>query len=103
MKKVGKYLIIFTCGFIFAIALLLEKEDDSKMSDNEKSIEFKAPLLAKFGALIEREESYKAWISTMTDIKDSNEAKIEKIFNQIKDFPILSDLVKFKEDFPNKY
>lgn len=102
MKKITMCLIIIICGFILVMGMFL-KSDISMMNDNGKYIYFRLPTLVKFSALMEREESYKAWIATMTDIRDSDEAKIEKIFNQIKDFPRPSELEKLKEYFPGKY
>lgn len=102
MKKIIICLIVIICSFILVIGMLL-KNDVSMMNDNGKYIYFKLPALVKFCALMEREESYKAWIATMTDTRDSNEAKIEKIFNQIKDFPRPSELEELKEYFPSKY
>lgn len=102
MKKVTMCLIIIICGFIFIVGMFL-KNSASTMNDSGKYIYIKLPTLVKFCALIEREGSYKAWIATMTDVRDTSEAKIEKIFNQIKDFPRPSELNKLKEYFPSKY
>lgn len=102
MKKISMCLIVIICGFILVVGMLL-KNDISTINDNGKYIYFKLPMLVKFSALMEREASYKAWIGATTDTKDSDEVKIEKIFNQIKDFPRPSELGKFKEYFPSRY
>ena len=65
----------------------------------------KTTCLIKFAALIERYNCYKTWIAalTMSDKEGesiSDEEKIIKVFNWIKDYPILSEL---QEKFPGKF
>jgi hypothetical protein len=104
MRRASKYLSILIGSFIIVTLIVgLRKVDISTINYNGKYICLKLPKLVKFAALMEREEEYKAWIVTMIDTKDSNEAKIKKIFNQIKDFPTPSELEKLKENLPSKY
>ena len=56
------------------------------------NISFKVSPMVKFVSLIEREQSYRAYIDRIVDAEDSDGVRIEKIFNSIKGFPTLSEL-----------
>lgn len=106
MKKTNRYLIAFICGFIFPITIFLISLNYPKSNSYmfyDENISFKLPFLIKFASLIEREQSYRAYIDKVIDVKDSDKVKIEKIFNSIKDFPTLSELQDSQEGLPHKY
>lgn len=106
-----KLITIIIVGFIIFMlaAVLLFPTRGGVIAINSDKIEgnsayVETTLLIKFASLLERERYYKTWIKAITSdpeggvVKD--EEKVKKIFDWIKDYPVLSEL---QDKFPGKF
>jgi hypothetical protein len=110
LKKCCKLLTIIIGGFIIflltAVLLCPTRGEIAIVSDKieGKKAYVETTLLIKLASLLERERYYKTWIKAVTAgtegevVKD--EEKVKKIFNWIKDYPVLSEL---QDKFPRRF
>jgi len=94
---------VFIISIVLSLFLILKKDEENISVDND-SYKVNLPLLIKFAALIEREESYRTWVDEiMSKGITDDEDRINKIFDWINNFPDLSQVQALYKNFPKEY